>query len=257
MRPTTPLVTACVFLLALPAAAGAFPVTWGASWDGPQYSLQNLVNNYLGSNAINVAVDYIGHDAGDPDPFYWRIGGFTSALVREVANNSGVNEFGWYRRPAVGMAPTIDGINDGVVFPGPAGEGSTFYLDLLALYGSPVQIGFYLSTPGSQQLARETFYTDRRHNDYGWAGGPLHAPYDGDPQALVYDLTAIRGFESYLLAWEDRDYGGSVGYQTDNDFNDLLVELTPAEAIPEPSSVTLLGSCLIAAIALARRRRSE
>lgn len=256
MRLTTPLVSLCFVLLALPASAVAFPVTWGTSWDGPGNDLQSLVNAYLGTNAINVALDYIGHNAADPDPFYWRIGGVSAYMVREIAGNRNVNTFGWYRRPPAGSTPVIDGVNDGVIFPGPAGPGSSYYLDLLALYGTPVQVGFYLGTPGYAGSGPETFFTDRRYNDVGWAGAPVHAPYDGDPQGLVYDLTSIRGFESYLIAWEDRDSGGIVQFQTDNDYNDMLIEITPAPAIPEPSALILMGSGLVAA-AIARRRAAR
>ena len=84
-----------------PSTVRAFPVSWGASWDGPGYDLQSIVNNYLGvPNAVNVQTDYIGHDPGEPDYFYWRLGGATSILVYELANNSHITAFGWYRRPA-------------------------------------------------------------------------------------------------------------------------------------------------------------
>jgi hypothetical protein len=257
MRLTTPLVLACAALVALPASVAAFPVTWGTSWDGPGNDLQSLVDAYLGTNAINVALDYIGHDTSDPDPYYWRIGGFSSYMVREIAGNADSNVFGWYRRPAAGAQPVINGVDDGVIFPGPAGEGSTYTLDLLALYGSPVQIGFYLAAPAYSYAPSETFFSDRRYNDLGWGGVALHAPYDGDPQMLAYDLSSIRGYESYLLAWEDRDTGGLIQYQTDNDFNDMIVEITPTPAIPEPSTLLLLGSGLAAAVFFTRKRAAR
>jgi hypothetical protein len=242
-----------------PSTVGAFPVSWGSSWDGPGNDLQSIVNNYLGGSAINVQTDYIGHDAGDPDPFYWRLGGAANILVHELANNSAATAFGWYRRPAVGSAPVIDGVNDGVIFPGPALPGNTYVLDLLALYGSPVQVGFYISTPASGwNTAGEQFFTDRRYNDVGLTGTPLHAPFDGgDPQCLVYDLSSVRGYESYLLAWEDLDTGGPVGYTSDNDFNDLLVEMTPTTPVPEPGTLTLLSGGLLGLIGMIRRRSAR
>ena len=66
---------------------------------------------------------------------------------------------------------------------------------------------------------------------------------------------ALGGLSCYL-GWEDRPFPGA-----DSDFNDLVfaLQFTPDEVpgTPEPTSMTLLGSGLIALGALMRRRRRK
>ena len=38
----------------------------------------------------------------------------------------------------------------------------------------------------------------------------MHAPFDGDVQALIFNVSALRGYPSYIVAWEDNDSGSPL-----------------------------------------------
>ena len=88
-------------LLALPALAHAqVAVTFGTSWDGPGTSLQDIIDGQYGPGVLNAATDYIGHDAGDPDPFAWEDQKFEALIVREISGYENSNVVGWYEETA-------------------------------------------------------------------------------------------------------------------------------------------------------------
>jgi hypothetical protein len=133
-----------LFALTIPAMAQAqVPVVFGTSWDGPSNSLQSILDARYGAGAINVATDYIGHDAGDPDPFAWQDVEFDALIVREIAGNANQNLVGWYEED--GATPVIDGVNDGVVFSGPDGQGTI----KLVTFPVPMKFGFYMNPNGA------------------------------------------------------------------------------------------------------------
>jgi hypothetical protein len=75
------------------------------------------------------------------------------------------------------------------------------------------------------------FYTNRSFNDAGPDGaGALHSPLGGDVQALVFDLSSFKGQGTWLVCFEDADSGAMPGpldqAQTDNDYSDLVIEVT-------------------------------
>jgi hypothetical protein len=77
----------------------------------------------------------------------------------------------------------------------------------------------------------ERFYTNRSFNDVGPDGaGALHPPSNGDVQALVFDLSGLKGQGTWLVCFEDSDAGATPGplgqAQTDNDYSDLVIEVT-------------------------------
>lgn len=86
---------------------------------------------------------------------------------------------------------------------------------------------------GANAREPEVFFTNRFYNDKGPHGSTTaHAPHDGDPQCLIYNVTHLYDSPTFVLAWEDLDYGGAVGGETDNDFNDMVVivqALSPVE----------------------------
>ncbi|MEP7028227.1 MAG: DUF4114 domain-containing protein [Candidatus Eisenbacteria bacterium] len=229
---------AMVALLSFPVAASAqVAVTFGTSWDGAANSLQNIVNAKYGSGAINVATDYIGHNAGQADPFVWQDLQFDAMILKEIAGNANTNYVGWYKE--TGVMPVIDGIDDGIVFTGPEGAGTSKFV----FFSQPTKFGFYMNPNGLNGATNapepEKFFTNRMYNDIGPNGTALHPPLNGDVQALVYDLSGILHTPNvWLVCFEDLDSGANPGpccATTDNDYNDFVFEVhalgtTPANA---------------------------
>jgi hypothetical protein len=233
LRLTAPVLALGLVLLAAPASAQV-TVVFGTSWDAPANSLQNIVDARYGAGNINVTTDYIGHDVGDPDPFGWQDLQFDALLIREVAGNANNNVVGWYKE--TGSMPAIDGVDDGVVFNGPAGAGATYMLS----FPVATAFGFYMNPngPGGAINAPEPelFFTNRRYNDAGPSGaGAIHAPSGGDVQALVFDVSAYTAPNTWLVCFEDLDSGANPApccTPTDNDFNDFVFEVTALGVTP-------------------------
>jgi hypothetical protein len=236
MRPSQ-LVSCFALALALAAAQPAsaqVSVVFGTTWDAPANTLQNILDARYGAGNIVVTTDYIGHDAGDPDPFVFSGLSFHSLLVREVAGHANNNILGWYTD--TGGMPVIDGVNDGVVFSGPMGSGD---VAMISLGSGDVAFGFYLNPNGTGNSTNapepELFFTNRSYNDIGPNGsGAVHAPLDGDVQALVFDVSAWTQPNTWAVCFEDLDSGPNPTpccSQTDNDFNDLVFEVTVARAV--------------------------
>jgi hypothetical protein len=218
-----------------PAAGAQVPVVFGTSWDAPANSLQNIIDARYGAGNISVTTDYIGADAGDPDPFYWTGLGFTAYLVREVAGHAHNNVLGWYRE--TGAPPVIDGIDDGIVFNGPDGSGAASMINFGV---TPTDFGFWLNPNGPNAATNapepELFFSNRFFNDLGPNGaGAIHAPFDGDVQAIVFDVSAWTQPFTWLVCFEDLDYGATPGpccATTDNDYNDLVFEVQVVPPVP-------------------------
>ena len=208
---------------------------FGPSWDGPDHTLQKIVDARYGPGAINVTTDYIGAHPGDLDPWFWVDNQFSALLVQEVAGNATRNVIGWYKE--TGTRPVIDGVDDGVVFDGPAGAGAT----ALIVFGTPMtKFGFYMNPNGPLDATNapepELFFTNRFYDDIGPNGTALHAPTNGDVQALVYDVSQWTQPNTWLVCFEDLDSGAVPGppgsAQTDNDLNDFVFEVTAFGATP-------------------------
>lgn len=218
-------------VLVVPGLANAFDVTFGTSWDN--IPLQQVLDQRYGPGVINVATDYEGHNAGDADPAYWQDLALSGLIIREIAGFANKNTIGWYAETLM-SPPVIDGINDGVVFDGTMGAGATVSI---AFPNGLTRFGFYLNPNGSDAGGAhapepERFFTNRFYNDKGTNGvAATHAPFNGDPQCLVFNVTHLyAGVPTYVLAWEDLDYGAPITptYDwsgTDNDFNDLVIEI--------------------------------
>jgi len=240
------LVAISFCILAAPIGASAFTVTWGDSWDN--YPLQAIFDAEFGPGVINAATDYEGYSLGDADPGYWEDGSISGLIVREIAGFRNRNTMGWYAEDLSGP-PIIDGIDDGVFMEGGLSEGESVNVTLPS---SMTRFGFYLNPNGDQAGGGhapepELFFTNRFYNDLGTDGsGSPHEPFDGDPQCLVYNITHLNdGIPTYILAWEDLDYGGPItpGYtwtSTDNDYNDCVVVIQAQS--PVQTEQTSLGS---------------
>jgi hypothetical protein len=194
--------------MAEPAHAVApIPVVFGTSWDGPSHSLQGIVDAYLGvPGAIDVQTDFVGAHAGDLDPWFWVGSSFPALLVTEVAGNANINTLGWYEE--TGVKPILDGIDDGIVFTGSQGANA----NTIVLFPSgTTKFGFYLDPQPSNRAPHQVFFTNRFHNDIGPNGaGAIHAPFDGDVQALVFDVSQWKGPNTWLVCFEDLDAGRAI-----------------------------------------------
>jgi hypothetical protein len=231
---------AALFVCALSAPAPAatpLGVVFGTSWDGAPNDLQHIVDARYGIGHIDVRHDYMGARAGDPDPWFW-VGSEVSALfVRAIAGNANRNVLGWYIEPETMAPPVIDGVDDGVIW----SSAPSVNTSKIVSFDRPARkYGFYLDPNGPADAPNapqpERFYTNRFYNDAGPGGaGALHAPLDGDVQALVFDVSAWTQPNTWLVCFEDVDSGPDpapccVG--TDNDFNDLLFEVHALGATP-------------------------
>jgi len=232
-----------ILLLLAPTAHAVFNVSWGDSWDG--VLLQDIIDGYLSAHFpssyspgdINVLTMYEGYVPGgadlDPTP-YWEDSSFNGLIVEELAGYRNNNTMGWYE---IG-SPVIDGFNDGVIFEGSDGAGTSKVIT----FPTPIRFGFWLDPNGELDSRGapqpERFYTDRTLNDVGPDGsGTIHPPENGDPQCLIYNASYLYGRPAYILAWEDIDYGLEVSATptpttTDNDFNDLVVLIMASSPVP-------------------------
>lgn len=229
------LVAASTFLsVALAGAASPVPITFGTSWDGPGHSLQSILDTYTGSpGAIDAQTGYIGASAGSLDPWFWVGSSIPALLITEIAGNADLNTVGWYRETFA--LPVIDGIDDGVVFTGAETGGASH---LITFPAGTTKFGFYLdthavvSTPSGTH--EQLFFTNRFLNDLGPNGaGAIHAPFNGDVQAVIFDVSRWKVANTWLVCFEDRDSGSPITpccSGTDNDFNDMVFEVTASGA---------------------------
>jgi hypothetical protein len=227
------------FVLA-PAAAFAAPpavAAFGNSWDGTSHDLQHIVDQYIGvPGAINVTTDYIGAHDGDIDPWFWIGNNIPALLVTEVAGNADFNEVGWYLEN--GGNPSAGFVPEGVIFQGSKGPGASA---LVVFPTGVTKFGFYLNTHAIATTPTGTheqvFFTNRKYNDLGPNGaGAIHAPFDGDIQALVFDVSRWKNrANTYLICFEDLDSGAAITpccTGTDDDYNDFVFQVTALGATP-------------------------
>lgn len=228
-------VSSLALAVTLAQPAHAVNVVFGTSWDGASNSLQNILNARYGVNNVHVQTspDYIGAGVGDPDPFIWTGLEFRSFLIREVAGHANTNILGWYIEN--GSVPVINGVDDGVVFNGPQGP-NTVTMITLGPSGRP--FGFYMNPNGTGNATNapepELFFTNRFFNDRGPNGTAVHEPFDGDVQALIFDVSSYTQPNTWVVCFEDLDSGPNPTpccSQTDNDFNDMVFEVTVAHAV--------------------------
>ena len=228
------IASALAVALAVTPVAAQVNVVFGTTWDSPSSSLQNILDARYGAGNISVTTDYIGYNASDPDPFVLAGLSFNSILVREVAGYANNNTLGWFKD--TGSMPVIDGTDDGVVFAGPMSQGQ---LAMVTLGVGDVAFGFYLNPNGTGNATNapepELFFSNRFYNDLGPDGsGALHTPTDGDVQAIIFDVSQWTAPNTWAVCFEDLDSGANPGPccgTTDNDFNDLVFEVTVARTV--------------------------
>jgi len=140
----------------------------------------------------------------------------TVKLVIEVAGFANINELGWYdvSNPSVG----------GVIFPGPAGSGST------AVFTPTPNFGLYIKTSGGVK-----YYTQSLLN-------PL-AERDHQHFALFKEAPGV-----YWVGIEDKPKNTGEGFG--GDYNDMVIRMA---VVPEPATMSLFALGLLP---LLRRRKA-
>jgi hypothetical protein len=216
-----------------PASAIApIPVAFGTSWDAPSQSLQHIVDNYIGvPGAIDVQADFVGAHAGDLDPWFWVGSNFPALMISEVAGNANTNTLGWYKETLT--PPVIDGVDDGIVFTGSQGANANVVVTFPL---GTTKFGFFLDPSPTNHGPHQRFFTNRFLNDIGPLGaGAIHAPFDGDVQALVFDVSRWKGPNTWLVCFEDLDSGRAITpccSGTDDDYNDMVFQVSALGATP-------------------------
>ena len=236
MRPVPARVWAALALLtlALPTlAASPLPVIVGPSRDGALNDLQKKLDRYVGAGRLNARTDFIGARTGDPDPWFW-VNASRGMVVTLIDRKSSQARIGWYADNGV----PFQGGATGAIFEKVLQRGD---VRAVRLPSSVSRFGFYISctTPsrGGYSPAREfTSYSNRLLNSPGPDGtGARHAPYDGDVQMLVYDISRWAGPQTWLIACETSDTGANIGNgpdDSDNDYSDFLFTVSGVGATP-------------------------
>jgi hypothetical protein len=228
---------ALLLVTALPAAAATpVPVTIGRSRDGVLHDLQRVVDRYYGPGRIDVRTGFVGAHAGDPDPWMWTTVPGKMVVLTLLEKKSPHGTVGWYTES--GGIPLLDGIGDGVV------------LDRARLKSSPTALrlpntvqrfGIYVAREsGGKALDGDDesylYFSNRMLNDGGaQALPPLHAPWDGNVQMLVYDLGRLVAPDTWLVACEYSNSAHAIGTgdgQSDNDYSDLVFTVTGVGVTP-------------------------
>ncbi|RKZ12684.1 hypothetical protein DRQ32_03175 [bacterium] len=233
------------FVVAAPllsvTSAAAYEIETG-SWGG--MTLQDVLDMEYGPGAVD-ADSYFGSGPADPPVPYWLDSSIGGLIFKEIAGFKYANTMGWYIEN--GSMPTIDGIDDGVIFEGADAVGD----DVVVQLPGQVTFGLWLDPNGPLDSHNapqgEFFFTNRFFNDIGpdGDGTTFHGPYDGDPQALIFNLTPLNsGNPTFVVAWEDLDYGSRITLDydplgTDNDFTDMVVEIRAFS--PVPTKVSSFG----------------
>jgi hypothetical protein len=181
--------------------------------------LQNLVDQQYGPGHIDVTKDFVGAHAGDIDPWFW-VGYQNTALQINLLRLTAHCQVGWYLEN--GSQPKFPE-GGGLLFSGETTRKNA----AVTLTQSRTLFGFYIgvknrrrtpwvTVPGSVGLRR--FYSNRKLNDCGeYGSGATHAPFDGDIQALVFDVSPWAGSGTWLVCFEDRDTGGPLIEDEDAD----------------------------------------
>jgi len=193
------------------AVRAQIPVDFG----GHSHELQDLVDHRYGKHRIKVLNDYIGARGGDTDPWCWTNGQVGALTIRLLRVGSHQDAVGWYlENGSQPILPEGGGMlfgercragQEAAVWFKRGGASMGFYVDAEKKKGRRADDDDDAPEAGN----RERFYTNRLLNDAGPGGaGATHPPFDGDVQALVFDVSHLTGKPTWLVCFEDRDSGG-------------------------------------------------
>jgi hypothetical protein len=192
------------------------------SWDGPTenigYWMSNTGSFPAGTPAGPGVMPYYGNAANGTSAsniYFTNQGSVSAGMLLEIAGNAGSNTFGWYNT----SNPTV--LHQ--IFSGPNSPSS------VVVFIPSSSFGFYLQGPGGTFLSQDYLSPNTDMNNQHFA---------------VFSNT---GSQTYYLGIEDLPYANS-----DLDFNDMVIEIS---AVPEPSTLLLLGSGLAGLAAFRKRSR--
>jgi len=256
---TLPFALAGVFFAPQSAEAASF----GTSWDGADYSLQNLLD---GITTDGPGVDTVNDQTG----YEWftstATGNSTASFMFEIAGYAPDNIFGIYNAAGTKIE-LFGGAND---------EGDSSYFTFLAdgsvsvstipfAPGASVpttspsynfytdfgnEFGFYLTNGAGQ-----TFYTQNSRNNGGYQQAVVYQGDDATTMALPGKAPGLFTDNEFIIAFEDLWVGG----HTDRDYNDLVVMVESVEpvGVPEPTTLFGLGAVAVGLVASRRNKKNS
>jgi len=189
-----------------------------------------------------------GTDTGgvaDPNFFFVKNStGAGAVLKAEVTARTANNAFGWF--------DTLSPNSLHQIFAGGTAVGTS------ATFTPSADYGFYFTTceAGSPTCTSLVVWeTEASKNHFSGSNTLVDT---SDQHFTAFEQTATPGSEVFWLGMEDLRFGAP----SDRDYNDMVVRLQyqgapiPPTSVPEPSSMMLLGSGLLAvSIGIALRRR--
>ncbi|MEJ5253496.1 MAG: PEP-CTERM sorting domain-containing protein [Chthonomonadetes bacterium] len=166
----------------------------------------------------NITPDWWGYNGGGADLNFHFSSPLSQhvALVIEVAGFANINELGWYdvANPTVG----------GVIFPGPAGAGSS------TVFSPTPNFGLYIKTSGGVKYYTQSLLNpaaERQHQHF----------------ALFKEAPGV-----YWIGVEDKPANTGEGFG--GDYNDMVIRMA---VVPEP---TTMGLFALGLLPLLRRRKA-
>lgn len=225
----------------------ASAATFGTSWDGEEYSLQNLLD---GVTTAGPNIDTVADESPVEKWVSTAIGGSFSRLMFEVAGYKDGNIFGMYNSSGQ-YVPIFGGSASPTNFGSSKAE--IYFLDDNSVdvngtnyAGFGNQFGFYL-----KNAVGSVFHTEKSKN----GGAEQAVVYQGNGQTqldLPFTQPGVFDTEDWIIAFEDLSLMGS-----DRDYNDMVVMVSDLHsAVPEPA--TMAGLAVVGgAMALSRRRQAK
>ncbi len=265
-----------VILCILCVSGSAMALDFGTSRDarpdnGQPYSLQSIFDDFTvgGDSSIDVESEYLSDEADS----YWKqtaTGQSAVTMIIEVAGFSGTNKMGIY--DAANADKKVE-LFDGSDAPGMANGGQLVFsiLDdgsvwLNNMIDSGVKFssstfGFYLDSSEGYHEGGGVFYSDTSLNPDATDHLAVYQGNNLDYVRLTEDKPEA-GLkwtdQEFILAWED--LGARMPSYSDQDYNDLVLmieSVDPTVPVPEPGTLLLLGSGILAFVACARRQRKQ